>query len=322
MKYGNYQRMMMLWVLISIFFIGIYLLYLKSLFGQTFFVMLNWINITLFISVLLFKNKIKGNIEALINDIEKVNEEVTNLKVQYRYELGLGIVIVSFVVIVGFYIIFLSLTDVKSYSSLIKEDGLIEYASTVFWLLAAMVLLADIVTKIKRKTTHFFYYLSYTTLMVLFIICAGEEISWGQRLIGISTPEFLTKVNVQNEMTLHNIGSISIFSNAFFLATLVFFLCIPILAGRYVQLNKYLYFYSFPISNRFVIYVFLMSLSIWIIIGIRFGTLGFHPFSFYDQKYYTQMDDEIFEFLAAYSFFAFSLMNRVRDIRFTHRQKA
>ena len=40
--------------------------------------------------------------------------------------------------------------------------------------------------------------------------------------------------------------------------------------------------------------------------------MGFHPFSFYAQEYYTQMDDEIFELFAAYSFFAFTIMDSVK----------
>jgi hypothetical protein len=33
---------------------------------------------------------------------------------------------------------------------------------------------------------------------------AGEEISWGQRLFGIATPEAISEVNIQHELTLHN----------------------------------------------------------------------------------------------------------------------
>ncbi len=84
---------------------------------------------------------------------------------------------------------------------------------------------------------------------------------------------------------------------------------------KHVQLHNYIHFYAFPVPNRFVTYIFLISLSIWVFVGIRFGTLGFHPFSFYAEKYYTQMDDEVFEFLAAYSFFAFSIMDSVKRIK-------
>jgi hypothetical protein len=37
---------------------------------------------------------------------------------------------------------------------------------------------------------------------------AGEEISWGQRLVGWTTPEALGGVNVQDETNLHNIGAL------------------------------------------------------------------------------------------------------------------
>ena len=166
--------------------------------------------------------------------------------------------------------------------------------------------------EITLKKNYNFHLLPYIILIIFFIVCAGEEITWGQRIFGIKSPEILKAINVQNETTLHNIGSISIFSNAFFLLTLIFFLFIPFLKWKFFKLENFLNFYSFPTPNRFVVYVFLVSLFIWLFIGIRFGTLGFHPFSFYAQKYYTQMDDEIFELFAAYSFFAFSIMSGVK----------
>jgi hypothetical protein len=39
----------------------------------------------------------------------------------------------------------------------------------------------------------------------LFFVCAGEEISWGQRLIGWQTPEWLASENAQGETNLHNL---------------------------------------------------------------------------------------------------------------------
>lgn len=35
-------------------------------------------------------------------------------------------------------------------------------------------------------------------------MAAGEEISWGQRILGIQTPESIRAVNVQHELNLHN----------------------------------------------------------------------------------------------------------------------
>jgi hypothetical protein len=41
-------------------------------------------------------------------------------------------------------------------------------------------------------------------LAIFFV--AGEEVAWGQRLLGWETPEKLKAINYQNETTLHNIG--------------------------------------------------------------------------------------------------------------------
>ena len=40
---------------------------------------------------------------------------------------------------------------------------------------------------------------------VLFFI-AGEEISWGQRIFGYMTPDWVAERNIQKEFNLHNLG--------------------------------------------------------------------------------------------------------------------
>lgn len=42
-------------------------------------------------------------------------------------------------------------------------------------------------------------------LAVVFFFGAGEEISWGQRVFNIQTPEVLHEINAQDEITVHNI---------------------------------------------------------------------------------------------------------------------
>jgi hypothetical protein len=43
---------------------------------------------------------------------------------------------------------------------------------------------------------------------LLFLFVGGEEVSWGQRLIGLQTPDALMEINVQKEANLHNIDGI------------------------------------------------------------------------------------------------------------------
>ena len=49
--------------------------------------------------------------------------------------------------------------------------------------------------------------LVYLGLALLFFFGAGEEISWGQRILGFQTPETLSQVNRQEEFNLHNLSA-------------------------------------------------------------------------------------------------------------------
>jgi len=49
--------------------------------------------------------------------------------------------------------------------------------------------------------------LIYLGLALLFFFGAGEEISWGQRILGFSTPETLSQINRQEEFNLHNLSA-------------------------------------------------------------------------------------------------------------------
>jgi hypothetical protein len=49
--------------------------------------------------------------------------------------------------------------------------------------------------------------LVYLGLAVLFFFGAGEEISWGQRILGFQTPEPLSEVNRQEEFNIHNLSA-------------------------------------------------------------------------------------------------------------------
>ncbi|HSL41879.1 MAG TPA: hypothetical protein VK897_00505 [Anaerolineales bacterium] len=48
--------------------------------------------------------------------------------------------------------------------------------------------------------------LVYLALALLFFFGAGEEISWGQRILGFQTPEQVAEVNTQEEFNTHNLA--------------------------------------------------------------------------------------------------------------------
>jgi len=193
-----------------------------------------------------------------------------------------------------------------AYAVLIAEDGVVEYGTAICFAAAALTTFVGLL-RLRRGATA--ARLVYALMTLFLVVCTGEEISWGQRIFGFASPESLATLNKQGEANLHDIGSISVFSNAFFVLTLVAFLLVPRLLRRTPDLRIWLRHHDLPRVHPRLARIFLVGLIAWIIIGVRFGTLGFHPFSLWG--YYTQMDDEIFEFVAAYSFFAFAVLDLV-----------
>lgn len=49
----------------------------------------------------------------------------------------------------------------------------------------------------------------YAAITFGLLITAGDEISWGQRIIGFATPEQIVDRNVQGEVTFHNLDIVS-----------------------------------------------------------------------------------------------------------------
>lgn len=215
----------------------------------------------------------------------------------------LGTMLLGISIVIGAVVIGIAALNVDAYSKLIDEDGIIENASATLWLLAAIAGTLALFTQKRRLTAS---RIVLGLLLVFFVLCGGEEISWGQRILGFQGPQQLVALNKQHETNLHNIGSISVFSNVFFVLTLIFFLGLPWLAGQSNMRSKG-WWQSLPKVSSDARRIYLIGFLVWVIIGIRFGTLGFHPYSLWG--YYTQMDDEIFEFYTAYSFFAFSVLD-------------
>jgi hypothetical protein len=89
------------------------------------------------------------------------------------------------------------------YLSVVKEDSLIEYLQALCYLIAAMI---GFLTAYRlSKTPHKCKLVIILLFSIGCLLICGEEISWGQRIIGFSTPETIKKVNTQHEFTAHNL---------------------------------------------------------------------------------------------------------------------
>jgi hypothetical protein len=86
------------------------------------------------------------------------------------------------------------------FKTLYVEDGVMETATTLF-LFGALVATVGSLRRSKRCCIRW----AYLTLSLLMLFVVGEEISWGQRLIGWGTPDSWKAVNYQQETNLHNL---------------------------------------------------------------------------------------------------------------------
>lgn len=134
--------------------------------------------------------------------------------------------------------------------SLYHEDGYFENLGALSLFIASVLMFYAFYYVMKRrKTTKVFWVkqLAYLGLALLFFFGAGEEISWGQRIFGIQTPEALAEINEQDEINIHNIefgGMVMPFESEFDVFWGFFVFLIPLAAVFIPRFGKF--------SSRFI----------------------------------------------------------------------
>jgi hypothetical protein len=91
-------------------------------------------------------------------------------------------------------------TDV--YYALLQEDGPVEWGTFVAFLLAAALWGRRALRAPEIPTAA-----AALAVSLFCVFVAGEEISWGQRLIGLRAPVYFLAQNAQQETNLHNLAS-------------------------------------------------------------------------------------------------------------------
>jgi hypothetical protein len=115
----------------------------------------------------------------------------------------------------------------------INEDKFFEWVGALSFF-AASLFFGLAFWELRKKNALWLKRLALLCLAALFFFAGGEEISWGQRIFGLETPEALKEVNKQKEITVHNIevpglGQIP-FENLFDVLWLGFTVVLPLAA--------------------------------------------------------------------------------------------
>ena len=127
---------------------------------------------------------------------------------------------------------------------LIDEDHVIEWAQFAAILLGS-VAFAVAGWRAYRRNLRVLAILFGLVAVACFVV-AGEEISWGQRILGLVTPDALKDINHQGETNIHNISSVQRLFNLGEMLVGLYGFGVPILVaviaglGRTLRLDRLL----------------------------------------------------------------------------------
>jgi hypothetical protein len=139
------------------------------------------------------------------------------------------------------------------YMQISEEDGLVEQTTAIVFLLASGLAFVA-----ARHVEHRARRIVLRTLFVGFLLCFAEEISWGQRILGIDTPALIARVNVQGEINLHNLVGYAA-DHLFIAAIFVYGALLPLLAAVYPSLRRLCAYLGLPMASPGLAAAFLVA---------------------------------------------------------------
>lgn len=146
-----------------------------------------------------------------------------------------------------------SLLDTSLYRALYWEDGFSEYGCFLILSISSILIFRVIKVSKKMKMPNWCRIYLYFLALILLLV-AFEEISWGQRIFEITTPEILKEVNYQNEITMHNVFSFTWGSFIYFCFAVILSLIIigSFFVSEYIE-NRYILIFIQPFKYYILI---------------------------------------------------------------------
>lgn len=103
-------------------------------------------------------------------------------------------------------IYYMSFWPMNILREVVKEDNIIEWLQ--FWVAFVGSILSLIKAKKSYLKKQWIYFAFYGLAGIAFLAAAGDEIAWGQRLLGIEASEDVLNANRQGEYTVHNLYAV------------------------------------------------------------------------------------------------------------------
>ena len=163
-----------------------------------------------------------------------------------------------------------------------------------------------------EKRNYWYLLLALGTFFV-----AMEEISWGQRLLHLRTPELLRSINLQNEITIHNIRAIAPESKTVLVvsaAFVVYGFMLPVLNTASFRVRMLIERVNLPLPPLYLAPIFLVTACFltFSVIGTQTAGLLVNPMT---------KSDEIGELLMGISLGSFAVDECFRKLQWRKRKK-
>ena len=150
-----------------------------------------------------------------------------------------------------------------------REDSVVEWLTFLCYSIACLISFTISIAYYRKKRTLFCT--MYMMLATGFAFIAMEEISWGQRIFNVATPDILAKYNYQEEMNLHNTDWFPL--HTLFLIVGLYgafsrFLIPKKLKSKYRSTVKlfvpeyYLFFYFFVVGGLYLYYEYVSPIAV------------------------------------------------------------
>lgn len=158
-----------------------------------------------------------------------------------------------------------------------KEDSLVEYATMIGYLVITFLGYKSLRILLRstslKKYTKWLYGGIYIVVILGSFLVAGEEISWGERIIGFQAPQSVTEKNTQSEFNIHN--NFAVFGYVYYAYGLVaLYGTVALVIQRGLAkiipvktITKFLYFFAPPFQT----FSFFLPMLIFIILRFYFG---------------------------------------------------
>lgn len=191
------------------------------------------------------------------------------------------------------------------------EDGFAETMQVIFYALALVFCVFVIVNLLRgnrRALAGLYMVVAFGLVFML-----GEELSWGQRIVGWDTPDAMREINKQEETNLHNIYGVGSTFKWLQLVVGAYGTLLPLLVWRLRGLRRFRGFLDRVVPHYSLVPYFVM-LFVWRIYRNVFDP----PADFY---FVVSEYNEVLELVLAMGFFMFMVF-QLRSLQAETRARA